>query len=107
LGHIENYAKCDLLGKTRQAFGHFHRESLGPLVADTSYTPAPESRDCLKPVSCYRIRTNFSNTNKRFRPEGVIDDAFSMRPSLAQDFLKTRQMWLRLTSSFVQSMIYT
>ena len=30
----------------------------GLLLADTCYTPAPESRDCLKPVSCYRIRAN-------------------------------------------------
>jgi len=33
LGHIENYAKCDPLGETGQAFGNFHRESLGPLMA--------------------------------------------------------------------------
>jgi len=41
-------------------------------MADTSYTPPQETRDCLKPASGYRIRADFSNTNKRFRPEVAI-----------------------------------
>ena len=46
-----------------------------PLMADTSYTPPQKSRGCLKPASCYRICADFSNTNKRFRPEGVVKDS--------------------------------
>jgi len=62
---------------------HFHRgfknlaskislQIVHRLLADTSYMPPQESRDCLKPVSCHRNRANFSNANKRFRPIAVL-----------------------------------
>ena len=89
-----------------------HRDGL--LLADTSYTPAPESRDCLKPVSCYRIRANFSNTNKRFRPGAVHPCGWKQtvyRPNLpgvtshlmassCADELPTRSKTRRITNRF-------
>ena len=50
-----------------------------PVLADTSYSPPQESRDCLKPVCCHRIRADFSYTNKRFRPTAVIRESRPLR----------------------------
>jgi hypothetical protein len=45
--------------------------------------------------------------NSRGRPEGVIDDVFSVPSRLVQNFLKTHWMRLRLISSNTQLITYT
>ena len=47
-------------------------------MADTSYSPTLESRDCLKPVGCHRIRIHFSNMNNRNRPRLCDNSVFAI-----------------------------
>jgi hypothetical protein len=49
----------------------------------------------------------FNNPKVCTRPEGVIDDVFSVPPRLVQNFLKTHQMRLRLIPSISQCTTYT
>lgn len=70
----------------------------GSHVADSSCTPPPESRDCLKPVSGYRIHADFSYTNKRFRPNAVF--------GLLHLHLAQKQELSKTNSGFTLSLIF-
>ena len=52
----------------------------------------------LSAVSGYSPGVIYSDAYNRNRPEGVIDDVFSVPQRLVQNFLKTHLMRLRLTS---------